>query len=93
MKSERRHELQQNELAGWVGKFIEDIRPYATMILGGVAVVVVGAMVWAYISGTQLAERQAGWSEFHAALASEDVDELLLVAKANEGTRAGYWAQ
>ena len=34
MKSERRHELQTNALADWIGEAIERIRPYQTTLLG-----------------------------------------------------------
>lgn len=92
MKSERRHELQQNELAQQVGKLTEEVRPYTNLIIGTAVVVVVGSLVWAYISGTRQAEREMAWSQFQDAILTEDADELLAVAKQNQGTKAGYWA-
>jgi len=43
MKSERRHELEKNTLADWLGNAIEQIKPYASTILLGILGIVV---VW-----------------------------------------------
>ena len=44
MKSERRHELQHNELATWLIKSAEAIKPYQNIILAAVVVVLVGLL-------------------------------------------------
>ena len=41
MKSERRHELQHNELAEWLFKAGEQLKPYQNLILAAVVVLVV----------------------------------------------------
>ena len=42
MKSERRHELEQNALADWMTDLIETLKPYANYILAGTLAVVFG---------------------------------------------------
>lgn len=54
MKSERRHELQQNLLADWLGRQIQAIKPYQNAILLGIAAVFVIAALYGWWS------RQAG---------------------------------
>lgn len=49
MKSERRHELQHNDLAEWIVKGYEGVRPYKNTILGvGLLAIVllIGMMLW-----------------------------------------------
>ena len=41
MKSEERHKLQQNELADYLAKVVEKIKPYQNAILGGIILVLV----------------------------------------------------
>ena len=42
MKAKRRHELQTNELADWLGKEVEKVKPYTAWMLGGLIVLVLG---------------------------------------------------
>jgi tetratricopeptide (TPR) repeat protein len=55
MKSERRHELQTNTLADWLGAVIDRIRPYQTTMLG-----VVLLLLLLILGGTYLHRRSAG---------------------------------
>ena len=51
MRSERRHELQTNALADWLGTVIERVQPYQTSLLGVVllaAMLAVGGAWWRY---------------------------------------------
>lgn len=50
MKSERRHELQQNLLADWLGRQIQAIKPYQNVILLVVAAVFVVAALYGWWS-------------------------------------------
>jgi hypothetical protein len=64
MKTERRHELQTNVLADWLGRQIEAIRPYAGTIVTGVLVIVIvliGYSIWNTWSAGSAA---IAWSEF-----------------------------
>ena len=44
MKTERRHELQTNDLADWLGRKIDSARPHAKVI-SGIAIVAATAFV------------------------------------------------
>jgi predicted negative regulator of RcsB-dependent stress response len=96
MKSKRRHELEQNELADWLAATIAGIKPYQNLILGVVLVLVVagaGYAWWARQSGTQNAE---AWDQFYAAfdsaLHSGDVAKLATVTEQYPNTPAAHWA-
>ena len=61
MKKERRHELQKNELALWVGRSVDRVKPYGRVIgLGLLLVVIVGIGLWWWNSRStqEEAERQ-----------------------------------
>lgn len=92
MKTERRHELQTNELADWLGKQIEGIRPYSKTILG-VVVLAGAAMVALTFSLTQRSRNAAlGWQAYYEASAARNAESLSDIAKDHEGTTAGIWA-
>ena len=44
MKSERRHELQHNELAEWLAKSAQAIKPYQNIIFAAVVLVLIGVV-------------------------------------------------
>src|SRR5262245_43607847 len=94
MKSERRHELQQNELADWLGEKIEALKPQATLIatIALVVVVVIVAGTWWLGSGEHASAQN--WSSYFTALNqprdSEKLLEKLSLDKA--GTAPAMWA-
>ncbi|MGD0896497.1 MAG: hypothetical protein ABR915_01595 [Thermoguttaceae bacterium] len=62
MKSKRRHELQTNVLADWLGDMLERIRPFQNAILGTVillAIAIIGIMWWHNRSIAQAGEAWA----------------------------------
>ncbi len=68
MKSERRHELQQNDLALWLTNKFGGVKPYVGMIGGGLVAVV---MIWAAVTffATQSSgEKEKAWNAYNAAL-------------------------
>ena len=74
MKSERRHDLETNELAVRVQDWLDRLKPYASQI----AMVIVGLLVVAYIasewgSATSSTD-QAAWDEYTLASYSTDPD-------------------
>lgn len=62
MDSQHRHELAENELAHWLEDFIENVKPYATLILIGVIGAVALFVAWGYYSDSSKASRAADWS-------------------------------
>lgn len=93
MKTKRRHELQTNVLADWMGKQIEVLRPHSQAIaLGAVALVAVIAGVIA-LGQIFSSPESGGWPEYFGAFAERDPEKLAEVASA-EGVddRAANWA-
>ncbi len=68
MKGERRHELEKNELADWLAKWIERIKPYQNAILGTVLLVAVASVGYSWWAGQSSGNRAAAWDAFHRAI-------------------------
>ncbi|MBC8875210.1 MAG: hypothetical protein H8E44_37790 [Planctomycetes bacterium] len=92
MKTQRRHELQTNELADYLGKYLQQIQPYSRHITIGLGLVVVAIIAGVYYSNMRAARQGAGWSDYLAAFGSEDSDALEEVAKLHGGTTAALWS-
>lgn len=92
MKTERRHELQTNQLADALGRATESAKPYAKVALGVVvAVAVIAVAVW-YLNQQAEATRAEGWDRYFAAQSSNDPEAMQAVADQFRGTSAGHWA-
>ena len=64
MKSDRRHELQQNELAIWLGRSVGLVKPYSTAILGVLllaSLVVAGLLLRNHTSAAQAGDE---WNDY-----------------------------
>ncbi len=92
MKSERRHELEQNALANWVATRMEAIRPYQNAILGGL--LLVAAAVVAFSVWRSMAQRQVtvAWEDYFHAIQTREPRELEQVANRHAGTHVANWA-
>ena len=94
MKSDRRHELQQNELADWLGEHLEMIKPHGTSILLGV--VIVAAVIFggfAYFGNESKATAQS-WSAYFGAFNQREPGKALeQLVKDQPGTTTALWAQ
>src|SRR5206468_935437 len=94
MKAERRHELKHNELADWLGERMEMVKPHATGILLGLALL--AAIVLAttfYFSGETHASASA-WSTYFDAFNDRDPQRILQdLATKQSGSKAAWWAQ
>lgn len=93
MKSERRHELKQNELAQRVGASLQLIQPYWRWIAGVAVMLATGVFVVRFISNSQHKAQQVGWMEFLEAVADRNPDALLQVADDHAGDSVAPWAQ
>ena len=56
MKTARRHELQTNTLADWLGEAIESAKPYARLI-GGIALAGVVLVIFYFVMQSRSARR------------------------------------
>jgi hypothetical protein len=92
MKTDRRHELQTNVLADWIGKHIKQSQGYAKTVLAVVLLVAAVAIGGMYLAKNQAARSQLGWNQFFEAFGSRDPEALEVVAATNQGTAASVWA-
>lgn len=93
MKSQQRHEMQTNELADRLGKWLQNIKPYWHQIALGAVVVVVVAIVLVYFVNQRRARIAAGWSDYFQAFAMRDPQALSEVARLHSGNPAALWAE
>lgn len=97
MKSERRHELQTNELADWVGKRLEAYGPH--LKTAGAVVLAIAALGLAYVVVSQRQTAAAGqsWEAYFRALLLREPEEmgatLEKVAVSEGATLPGLWAR
>jgi len=94
MKSERRHQLEKNELADWIAAKLQEVKPYQNAILGVVllvAVVLIGYSIYARQAG---AAKAAGWDRFHGAFGKANLNpaDFEDIAEAYPGTLLAHWA-
>ena len=105
MKSERRHELQHNDLAEWAVRTYEGILPYRTSILGGSLLLVVGLAAWQIWHSHSQSQAVEAWNAVETGKTClrqlYDYPQMAqqyagMMQKANEtysGSPAGEWAQ
>ena len=92
MKSERRHELQHNELADWLAKMGEAIRPHQNAILAGLVTVLIVVLGYTYWSRTSAARTTEAWDQVSAAIEGGKIDELAQVAEDYPNSYVGHMA-
>lgn len=92
MKSERRHELQHNELAEWLIKSIESVKPYQNLILVVVVIGVVGLGSYKWWSWNTSHQTALAWDELNASLTNGNLDNLMKVVETYHDTSAGRTA-
>jgi tetratricopeptide (TPR) repeat protein len=94
MKSKRRHELQTNELANWMGKKIEKVKPYINLIVLGVlvAILLVVAILFFFNRGKQ--QDAQAWRSYtiEANKRERDPAALTKVAQSDPDSPAHLWA-
>jgi predicted negative regulator of RcsB-dependent stress response len=67
MKSEERHKLQQNELADYLAKAVENLKPYQNGILGGIMLILVAILLVHWWNGKSAKENELASTEFYNA--------------------------
>jgi hypothetical protein len=93
MKTQRRHELQTNVLADYLGKQIQHYRPHIRAIAIGLMAVLLAVAAYLYYSNQQRSAAGKGWGDYFKAAGNSDPKGLLEVAKLHSGTAAGLWAR
>ncbi len=92
MKSERRHELQHNELADWLIKTGAAFKPYQNIVLVVVLVVVVAMLGYTIWSRQSAAATTRAWDETSDIIDSGNVAKLAKVTEDYPNTNAGCMA-
>ncbi len=93
MSNERRHELENNELAILLDRISKGIEPYSKMIAVAVVALSVGFVGWLFYKSQQTGLRSDATLELVQAVASQDPEVLLEVSSKYPGTAAAAWAQ
>jgi tetratricopeptide (TPR) repeat protein len=93
MKTERRHELQKNELADWLTVRLGQARNYSGPIWVTVLAIVVLVAVGMYMSRRSTNQTAAAWEELFSASGSDNPEKLQSLADRMPDTRAGKWAR
>ena len=92
MKTDRRHELQTNVLADWIGKHLQQLQGHSKTILAVILLVIAAAIGGTFWAQDQATRVQASWNQFFQAFGERDSEALEKVAAKNRGTIAGIWA-
>ncbi len=92
MKTERRHELQTNELAVWLTKWIEKVKPYSKGFIGVLIIAGVVGLASYMVNSRQAASRSEAWTEYFVASGTGDAEKFREVGETYAGTTAAMWA-
>jgi tetratricopeptide (TPR) repeat protein len=93
MKTERRHELQENALADWLGKQVDLLKPYSTAIVAGVLITAVLIFALSQMGQNRAKRVNLSWDEYFEAAAIQDVEALREIGARYARTEAGAWAR
>lgn len=94
MKSERRHELQKNQLADWLAGVIEKIKPYQNAILGVVILAVAVAAGLSWWTQRSAGKEAEAWDQVFAVMARGRMEpgEFEDIVDKYPGTDVAHWA-
>ncbi len=93
MNSERRHQLNENELAGALDKFNHSIEPYSKPIALGVAAFFVAVLGYGFYSSTKSDNRSDATLQLIDASITGDTESLATIAAKYPNTSAAAWAR
>ena len=93
MKSERRHELEKNVLADRVGAGLESVHSYWPMILGGLAILVVGSLAWGLYSSSARKQAAEAWTDYYFSMAGGEAEAFLDLSERYPNSSAAGWAR
>ena len=93
MKTQRRHELQENTLAHWLERQVNAIAPYSKAIFGTVLAVVVLGALFAFNQQRTAQKERAIWASYLQAAMSGNHDKLKELADEFPQAPAGQWAR
>ena len=92
MKTDRRHELQTNELADWLGEHAKQYLPYAKTGIGIAVLIIAALFAFNIMRGQKEGRRVGSWNEYFTASELADLEGLREIAQRYKGTEAAAWA-
>ena len=90
--SSNRNRLEQNELAERLGSGLSTIQPALPIIIGGLALLAIGSIVWGIYSASTEKQAATAWTEFYFQLDGGDEESFQIVAEDFDGSTASGWA-
>lgn len=93
MKTERRHELQENELAKDIVLWGDKIKPYSNALLGVLGVLLGLYAVWSMWGSFQKRREQQAWDQYESAFMEGNYNQLFQVVSDDQfsGTPMQEW--
>jgi hypothetical protein len=92
MKTQRRHELQTNDLAVWLTEAVETAKPYAKLVAGILIAAAVLLTFYVVMSGRSLQKEETGWTQYFKATSSPKIEDLADVVRDYPNTSVAYWS-
>lgn len=93
MDGDRRHELEENDLAESTVAIVDWVRPHLRTIALVVGAVAVGLGAWTVVSSQQAASRGQSWDACMVALSEGNPERLTDVIRRYPGSPAAQWSQ
>ncbi|MEE2934392.1 MAG: tetratricopeptide repeat protein [Planctomycetota bacterium] len=93
MKTERRHELQQNDLAVYLNKINKSIEPHSRLIAVAVGALFVAFIGYALYSSQQTGNRSVATLQLIEGVGGQDAEVLANINDSFPDTIAGKWAK
>ncbi|HTU27514.1 MAG TPA: hypothetical protein VMF30_19045 [Pirellulales bacterium] len=95
MKTERRHELETNQLAHSLAHWVDAVRPFLNTILVLILAALVAIGIYTVAKSRSATANASAWNEYFAALGRIDGSTRLKLedlGEAHGGTPVGWWA-
>ena len=93
MNRAKKHELERNVLADRIESVSASVQPVLPAILGVIAIVAVGSIMWGVYSSSVKRSQSAAWTEYYFNLSGGDADTYLDVADAYPKSEMSGWAR
>lgn len=86
MKPERRHELQDNHLADYLGKWLTTIEPYTKLLAAAAGAAAIALVGWTLFRGNEMGKRSHATFQLLQNSAMSDADAFKIVGQQVPGT-------
>lgn len=95
MDSEHRHELEENELAGWLTEKVQWVQAKLPQIVVSIIALIAAIAGWSAYSNNAEAKRAESWRSYSLAVGgvNPSLEALQLAATENPGTEVETWSR